>query len=81
MFCGRERVKKIMELIRFKIKGEYIELLKLLKVTNLCSSGGEAKAVISEGLVKYNGSVDTRKRLKVRRNDFVEYEGNRINVE
>ena len=29
----------------FEIKGEIIELIKLLKVTGLCSTGGMAKIV------------------------------------
>lgn len=69
-----------MEKIEFKIEGEYIELIKLLKATNLCSSGGEAKMVVSEGMVKYNGTVDERKRLKVRVGDVVEYENHQIKV-
>jgi ribosome-associated protein len=35
----------------FKITGEYIELDKLLKAAQLCATGGEARIVISEGLV------------------------------
>ena len=31
---------------------EYIELNHLLKIMGLCDSGGMAKAVIAEGLVK-----------------------------
>lgn len=60
-----------MEEITFSLTEDYIEMLKLLKVTNVCSSGGEAKMLISEGLVRYNGSVDERKRLKVRVGDEV----------
>ncbi len=69
-----------MNAIEFKIEGDYIEMIKLLKATNLCSSGGEAKMVVTEGLVKYNGVVDLRMRLKVRVGDQVEYEENIISL-
>ena len=37
------------------IKGEYIELCKLLKVAGLVMSGGEGKTVVAEGLVTVDG--------------------------
>jgi ribosome-associated protein len=43
-------------------------------------TGGEAQIVVSEGLVKYNGQVDHRKRLKVRQGDVVEFDNNKIMV-
>ncbi len=64
----------------FELKGEYIELIKLLKVTGLCQTGGEAKMVTGDGLVKVDGEVETRKKKKIRRNQVVEYEGNTITV-
>lgn len=70
-----------MKTLEFKVEGEYIELIKLLKVLRLVSSGGEAQGVVVEGLVKYNGAVDTRKRLKVRPGDEVEFNGVKIVVE
>jgi ribosome-associated protein len=50
----------------FAIRGEYIQLDQLLKATGLCESGGAAHAAISEGRVKVDGAVDTRKRAKMR---------------
>lgn len=64
----------------FELKGEYIEMNKLLKITYLVSTGGEANIRISEGEVTYNGEIDTRKRLKVRKGDRVEFQGTEINV-
>ena len=66
--------------ITISIRDEYIELYKLLKLTDLAASGGEAKYMISQGLVRVNGEVDTRKRRKTRGGDTVEYEGERITV-
>ena len=67
-------------MIEFKLEGEFIPLIQLLKATNLVQTGGEAQIVVSEGLVKYNGTVDTRKRLKVKRGDIVEFDNNKIQV-
>lgn len=64
----------------FKIEDEYIELIKLLKVTGLCSTGGMAKIVTGEGRVRVNGVVELRKRCKIKRGQTVEFEGNIIEV-
>ncbi len=64
----------------FVLEGEYIELIKLLKATGLCQSGGEAKSVVSEELVKVDGEVETRKKKKIRRQQVVEYSGSLIKV-
>lgn len=65
---------------KFKLKGEYIELLKILKATGLCDTGGMAKNIISDGLVKVDGKVDLRKRCKIRAGQSVEFEGHVIEV-
>ncbi|MEJ7779996.1 MAG: RNA-binding S4 domain-containing protein [Daejeonella sp.] len=68
-------------MLDFKLEGEFIQLIQLLKATHLVQSGGEAQMVVSEGLVKCNGEVDLRKRLKVRRGDIIEFNGTKINVQ
>ncbi len=65
---------------KFKLEGEYIELLKLLKATGLCDTGGMAKNVVSDGLVKVDGKVELRKRCKIRVGQFVDFEGHIIEV-
>ena len=55
----------------FTITGEYIELIKLLKAAHICNSGGEAKQLVEEGLVFYNGVQEFRKRAKIRKGDIV----------
>ncbi len=60
------------------ITGPYIELYKILKLENLAASGGEAKFLISDGLVRVNGQVETRKRRKTVAGDIVEYNGEQI---
>ena len=67
-------------MIEFKLTGDYIPLIQLLKATMLVATGGEAQIVVTEGLVKYHGAVDYRKRLKVKKGDKVEFEKNTIVV-
>jgi ribosome-associated protein len=67
-------------MIEFKLEGDFIPLIQLLKATHLVQTGGEAQMVVSEGLVKYNGEVDFRKRLKVKVGDHVEFDGKKIVV-
>ncbi|RCH56297.1 RNA-binding S4 domain-containing protein [Mucilaginibacter hurinus] len=67
-------------MIEFELRGEFIPLIQLLKATNLVQTGGEAQIVVTEGQVKYNGSVDYRKRLKVRRGDVVEFGKHTIRI-
>jgi len=52
----------------------------LLKILSLVESGGQANRVISEGYVSYNGEIDTRKRLKLRKGDFIEFEKTLIRI-
>lgn len=66
----------------FELAGrEYIQLNDLLKITGLCNSGGQAKLLIDQGLVKVDGQVETRKRCKIRKGQVVEFEGQAITVE
>jgi ribosome-associated protein len=67
-------------MIEFKLEGDFIPMIQLLKAANLVQTGGEAQIVVTEGLVKYNGAIDYRKRLKVKRGDTVEFDGNKIIV-
>lgn len=67
-------------MIEFKLTGDYIPLIQLLKATNLVSTGGEAQIVVEQGEVKYNGNIDYRKRLKVKQGDIIEFNKQRIVV-
>jgi len=64
----------------FKLTEEYIHLIQLLKATHMVTTGGEAQIVVADGEVKYNGKTDTRKRLKVRAGDVIEFRGQKITV-
>lgn len=59
---------------------EFITLDKLLKVMRMVGSGGEAHAVIEEGLVKVNGAVESQKRKKMRVGDTAEFDGQLIEI-
>jgi ribosome-associated protein len=67
-------------LTNFTITGEHIELIRLLKATGLCESGGAAKAAVEQGLVKVDGKVEYRKRCKIRDGRKVFFAGESITV-
>ncbi|WP_462265693.1 RNA-binding S4 domain-containing protein [Mucilaginibacter sp.] len=67
-------------MIEFKLEGDYIPLIQLLKATNLVQTGGEAQLMVTEGKVKWNGEIDYRKRLKVTVGDTVEFQGRKIRI-
>ena len=69
-----------MKEINFELTGEYIELIQLLKATRIAQSGAEAKIFVEEGLVMLNGTLESRKRAKVRIGDKVLVEGIAITV-
>ena len=56
----------------FKIEGDYIELIQLLKVLGIAQTGGHAKMIVQEGTVIRNGEVELRKRAKLIPGDFIE---------
>lgn len=70
-----------MTTLAFALDGDYIELKSLLKLTDLVSSGGEAKVVIDDGQVTVDGQVEMRKACKIRLGQVVEFAGTRILIE
>ncbi len=62
------------------INSEAVELYKILKFESLVYGGGEAKTVISGGLVSVNGEVETQKRKKIVSGDVIEFDGQRFSV-
>ncbi|MCD4781690.1 MAG: RNA-binding S4 domain-containing protein [Candidatus Omnitrophica bacterium] len=65
---------------KFKVKGDYIELTKLLKVTGLCGTGGHAKMVIENRLITVDGEVEIRKGRKIRKGMIVQYANDIVKV-
>jgi len=69
-----------MEKINFELRGEFIELDKLLKATGLAESGGRARVMIAEGLVQVDGQPESRKTAKIRAGQVIGLQGARITV-
>jgi ribosome-associated protein len=67
-------------LIEHQLKGEFIELIKLLKFSGLVGTGGEAKMVVEDGEVQVNEQIESRKRAKLRRGDKIEFRGEVIKI-
>lgn len=69
-----------MQDIPFELRGEYIELDKLLKATGLADSGGVARMLITEQQVQVDGQTELRKTAKIRAGQVVSLQGARIKV-
>ncbi|MDC6171029.1 RNA-binding S4 domain-containing protein [Paucibacter sp. XJ19-41] len=69
-----------MQDIPFELRGEYIELDKLLKATGLADSGGVARMMITESQVQVDGQTELRKTAKIRAGQVVSLQGARIKV-
>ncbi len=63
-----------------KIYTEYIKLDDLLKYAGILGTGGMAKAVIQDGLVKVDGEVCTMRGKKLRGGETVEFNGETVKV-
>ena len=57
---------------KITIETEYIKLDSLLKFAAVVGTGGEAKYVISEGMVSVNGEVCTQRGKKLHPGDVAE---------
>lgn len=68
-------VVKIVEITK-----EPVELYKILKFEGIVSSGGEAKAVIDDGLVLVNGEIEKRKRKKIMSGDIIQFMNDEFRV-
>lgn len=60
-----------MQQLEFQLRGEFIELNQLLKLSGVCDSGGAGKALVAEGLVKVDGKKELRKTAKIRAGSLV----------
>ena len=60
---------------KITIETEYIKLDSLVKFAAVVGTGGEAKYVISEGMVTVNGEVCTMRGKKLRPGDKVSFQG------
>ncbi len=68
-----------MEII--SIDTETIKLEQFLKFCGEVGTGGIAKIIIGDGLVKVNGEVETRRGKKLKSKDVVEIENRKYKIE
>ena len=64
-----------------EITHEPVELYKILKFEGMAESGSRAKMLISEGQVRVNGEVETRKRRKIVSGDSIQLFDETIRVQ
>ena len=67
-------------MLELQLRGDYIELDKLLKATGLVESGGRARMLIAAGEAKVDGQVELRKTAKIRAGQCVEFGGQQVRV-
>ncbi|MDR7297493.1 ribosome-associated protein [Pelomonas aquatica] len=67
-------------MLELELRGEYIELDKLLKAMGLVESGGRARVLIAAGEVRVDGQVELRKTAKMRAGQVVEFGGQQVRV-
>ena len=67
-----------MQQLEFQLRGEFVELNQLLKLTGVCDSGGAGKALVAEGAVAVDGQVELRKTAKIRAGQVVTLDDVRI---
>ena len=63
-----------------EIQEDNIRLGQLLKVANLVSTGGEAKALIQGGEVRVNGEIETRRGRQLKHLDLIELGGQELQI-
>lgn len=63
-----------------KIDTDFIKLDQFLKFESITGTGGEAKNVIKDGLIKVNGSVETARGKKLHKGDIIEAFGDIVKL-
>jgi ribosome-associated protein len=58
-----------------------IQLDQFMKLTGMVDTGGQAKVVIQAGEVRLNGSIETRRKKKLKTGDQVTFQGQTLVVE
>ena len=65
---------------KIAIETDFIKLDSLLKFAALVGTGGEAKMVIAEGMVKVNGEICTMRGKKIYPGDTVSFDQFQLEV-
>lgn len=66
---------------KINIKEDFIKLDSAMKLAGIVATGGHAKMVIQEGLVKVNGDICTQRGKKLKSGDKVEFENRGFVIE
>ncbi len=66
--------------VEVALRDESIRLGQLLKLADLVDTGADAKGVLTAGLVRVNGEVETRRGRQLLAGDLVELGGRRAVV-
>ena len=79
--CGGELCEAFLSMETIQINTDFIKLDAFLKFAALVGTGGEAKMVIADGMVRVNNEVCTMRGKKLRAGDKVEFAGQTLLVE
>ncbi len=69
-----------MDSLEFRLRGEYVALCDLLKLSGIADSGGQGKLMIANGDVTVDGRPESRKTAKIRAGQTVACLGQTIQV-
>lgn len=61
-------------MIEIEIQTDYIKLDQFLKLSELAQTGGHAKIIIKDGLVKVNGQICLERGKKLKAGDIITVE-------
>lgn len=61
--------------IEFHLRGEYVPLCDLLKLTGVADSGGQGKVLVAAGEVTVDGQPEARKTAKIRAGQRIQCRG------
>ena len=78
--CSRSRTAATSSAVSYTHL-EFIKLDALLKFAALTATGGEAKQVITDGMVAVNGETCTMRGKKIRPGDTVTFAGHTLKVQ
>lgn len=67
--------RKPIQVVRFTLTGEHIDLHSLLKAAGIVDSGGAGKALVAEGKVTVDDTPELRKSAKIRAGQRVKLPG------
>lgn len=69
-----------MQEFKLREDEEFIKLGQVLKAAGLTDTGTDAKYAVQDGLVKVNGSTETRRGKKLYDGDIVEFENEKLKI-